>query len=1256
MTRQSKKMISSLYKYLIAICMMIMPMGIKAFAAGAQSNENYDIALNAVQSSVNAGDTGILEMHVKIAGSQEKINEDLSGKAQVKVQLPKDDTYYAFHQDTLESLSILGTKPTFDQNNKVLSWNLENVETGVSAVVQIPVNTYNGITPDGTTLSFDASLNKEDGTSIATPHTASFQIKSTYNAAVSKIYKGVQNSKEEAPKKGENAIWSLKGSVDLAQRAGMYIKPGSTITVTDTLPEGLTYSNSTIISKNLSEAKVNGQTVTWTTTAPSLKEQEEAFAKGESLYLFEIQLLTQVTKDTDKLQKLENKVTFTSTSIDGKEITKKSNAEMSIAPDGDTTKMPDGSWYPSITSGPVANTINIPGGAKNYNPSVNDNASLLYHDYYAIALNPEDQLTRDGVNARSEWKVEDVLKQGYKKIVSKQTYSPELLFSGIRLETPKSYYHSSQPAKRLTTNPVVTIILHLNNGTTKSQTVDFSKQTGIHQVLVSRNAFGISDQDHVDSYEVVYENADGSPIFGGVALDAYPFFNIKKGYEGEVKWQNIWEMTLANGKTYVKSADKTTDNIGPRLAQVVQNTVKTPLVKSGIRFNNSDGNTVKVGENQVRHFINTPYASPVNLDGEISSAIILPYGVKLKGDGNFKFYHQEYRLNIPANSITGTGKVIDDDYKGTGKQLVKVVWDKDYVAPYDQLAVTFDVDITDDAPKNMQLISYSGSTKSKELVASTPDTNTIEIDTKDINDDGLSNDQKIIKASNNYNLRTKEDLKIEKSVKGNMDTEYSRFGKASLGGDISYKLHLTNTTGRNISQLGFIDVLPSVGDLGIVDNTSRGSAFTPILKGPVQLPKAWADKVDVYYSTSKNPKRTDLYNRVNYPNTSFVHADPATAQEANWTKEVNDWSTIHSFKLELKDDTIFVKGQDITLTFDMKAPEKGDKTNLPDESILFTDLAKAKRTEDNEKKAAWNSFAVTTNGLLPTEPERVGVILFDNGGAVRVKYFIEGTDTELDNPEAGDRVKTGETDEGWYTVKDPNTTIGEKYATDNDTLKPEFLKDKDGKTYQLTAKEVRADSDPKDGSVKKDTQYIKYEYKLISGGAVRVKYFIEGTDTELDNPEAGDRVKTGETDEGWYTVKDPNTTIGEKYATDNDTLKPEYLKDKDGKLYKLTAKEVRADSDPKDGSVKADTQYIIYEYKLVEETPKTPEKPHNDEPKNNTPKLEEKKTTTPTPKTKQTKSKAVKTGDDTVLWIYVLLAGISILGGILVLKRNKATR
>ena len=106
---------------------------------------------------------------------------------------------------------------------------------------------------------------------------------------------------------------------------------------------------------------------------------------------------------------------------------------------------------------------------------------------------------------------------------------------------------------------------------------------------------------------------------------------------------------------------------------------------------------------------------------------------------------------------------------------------------------------------------------------------------------------------------------------------------------------------------------------------------------------------------------------------------------------------------------------------------------------------------------------------------------------------------------------------------------------------------------------------------------------------------------------------------------------------------------------------MRADSDPKNGSVEKDTQYIIYEYKLVEETPntpETPEEPHNDEPKNNTPKPEEKKTQSPTTKTntnktKQTKSKAVKTGDDTVLSIYVLLAGISILGALLLLRRSK---
>ncbi|MDD7182230.1 LPXTG cell wall anchor domain-containing protein, partial [Peptostreptococcus porci] len=352
-------------------------------------------------------------------------------------------------------------------------------------------------------------------------------------------------------------------------------------------------------------------------------------------------------------------------------------------------------------------------------------------------------------------------------------------------------------------------------------------------------------------------------------------------------------------------------------------------------------------------------------------------------------------------------------------------------------------------------------------------------------------------------------------------------------------------------------------------------------------------------------------------------------------------------------------------------------------------------------------------------------------GAVRVKYFIEGTTTELDNPTAGERVSVGDTDEGWYTVKNPGSEIGEEYKSDNDVLKPMYLKDKSGNTYKLTAKEVRDDSDPKDGKVNADTQYIVYEYKLVKGdvyvkyfiegtdtelenpkakdktkegwytvkkdspideeyktdnedlkpktlkdkdgktyvltkkeiregsdpkdgtvketaqyvkyeyketGAVRVKYFIEGTNIELDNPTAGERVKEGETDGGWYTVKNPGSEIGEEYKTDNDVLKPMQLKDKYGNLYKLTAKEVRDDSDPKDGKVKADTQYIVYEYKLVKDIPN---KPNPESPKTNT------------PNKPNAINKLPKTGDSSEIGLYFGLILLSVSGLLLVSRKRK---
>src|SRR5690625_2599391 len=94
--------------------------------------------------------------------------------------------------------------------------------------------------------------------------------------------------------------------------------------------------------------------------------------------------------------------------------------------------------------------------------------------------------------------------------------------------------------------------------------------------------------------------------------------------------------------------------------------------------------------------------------------------------------------------------------------------------------------------------------------------------------------------SSQYNIKT------EKLVIGELDEQFTYFGKTIPGGSIEYKLTLTNTIGKDISSMTLMDVLPSVDDLGITDNVSRGSKFTPTLEGPIQLPSTWEDKVEYF--------------------------------------------------------------------------------------------------------------------------------------------------------------------------------------------------------------------------------------------------------------------------------------------------------------------------------------------------------------------------------------------------------------------------
>src|SRR5699024_2860451 len=231
----------------------------------------------------------------------------------------------------------------------------------------------------------------------------------------------------------------------------------------------------------------------------------------------------------------------------------------------------------------------------------------------------------------------------------------------------------------------------------------------------------------------------------------------------------------------------------------------------------------------------------------------------------------------------------------------------------------------------------------------------LQADDDDLNEDG-SNEQPRLKSGNKYYMSGQYNIQTEKLVKGELDDDFSYFGKTIPGGIIDYKLTLTNTIGKDISNMVLMDVLPAENDLGITDNVERGSQFTPSLKGPIQLPESWENRVDVYYSTALTPERDDLIKNTKYPETTEKLSNPDRAVSPNWMLEedVNVWSSIRSFKLELKEGISWIHGEDITIQYTMDAPAFDEI----DESLV------AKET-DPKVRAAWNSFAIATDEGQP---------------------------------------------------------------------------------------------------------------------------------------------------------------------------------------------------------------------------------------------------------------------------------------------------
>jgi len=317
-----------------------------------------------------------------------------------------------------------------------------------------------------------------------------------------------------------------------------------------------------------------------------------------------------------------------------------------------------------------------------------------------------------------------------------------------------------------------------------------------------------------------------------------------------------------------------------------------------------------------------------------------------------------------------------------------------------------------------------------------------------------------------------------KWVKGLCDTDYSRYpnyGQTVPGGNADYKLIVKNTGNVTMKNIQIIDILPFIGDKGVIDPQPRLTEWTPNLADPIGAPSG----ITIYYSTSSNPCRDELK----------AAADPSPfptgCTTANWTiTPPTNITTVKSVKLDFGATTI-VAGDSLIFTWPMRAPITAPTNN----------------------EIAWNSFGfVATRSdnnqtLLAAEPIKVGIkvkagapayygnrVWYDTnhdgiqdateGGVdgVKVKLFKVSSLSATPNPASDELINFTITGNGGY-YKFSNLTSGFYYAV--------FCLTNE---YQISPKNTGTNTNDSDGS---PTTYL--------GQTATITAVTELVDTEDDD-------------------------------------------------------------------------------------------------------------------------------------------------------------
>ena len=204
-------------------------------------------------------------------------------------------------------------------------------------------------------------------------------------------------------------------------------------------------------------------------------------------------------------------------------------------------------------------------------------------------------------------------------------------------------------------------------------------------------------------------------------------------------------------------------------------------------------------------------------------------------------------------------------------------------------------------------------------------------------------------------------------------TRYPCVAQTDPDTDFQYRFKFTNYGNINLTNYVAYDILPFIGDTGVVESLTtspRGTVWRPVLTGPLTVNTAMTTatnaNVQVLYNLTSNPCRPELANGLN-------DATWQTGCDNTWytAAQVTDWSAVKSFKvLAFHNGEAWAPATDIIMEATMHAPAGAPASSLSGSNVNLS--------------IAWNSIGHrefrqnadgTTVRLLAAEPRKVGIIV-----------------------------------------------------------------------------------------------------------------------------------------------------------------------------------------------------------------------------------------------------------------------------------------